>query len=307
LALTVQLDSFEQVKKAMDTFVADLREQQAEEVEFKEYCVKELNDNEKERYDRATTKKELENELERLDARMNTLKNEIDADNDQIKETQTDVKKASQNREIENGEFQTTIKDQRAIQGILRTALQRLRDFYATRLTGEGAASDQLVPLKREVAENAPGNVLIQQNRQTPPTHFNELKSNAGASPVMSLIEQIIGDSTTLEAESVAAERKAQTDYEKLVKDSNDLISQLKKSVVEKTEASANAKEESGAGKSNLVSTVSEMESLAQFEGDLHSQCDFVLKNFDVRQKARLQEIAAVQQAKAIVSGDVSR
>jgi hypothetical protein len=303
LALTVQLDSFEQVKKALDTFVADLKDQQAEEVEFKAYCVKELDDNEKERYDRARTKKELEQELGRLDALMTALQKEISANNDQIRETQTDVKKASQNREVENAAFQTTINDQRAIQEILQKALQRLKDFYATRLTGEGPANNQLDPLKREIAENAPGRVLIQRTVQTPPAHFNDLKSNAGASPVMSLIEQIIGDSKTLEAESVAAERKAQTDYENLVKDSNALISQLKKSVVEKTEASANAKAESGASKSNLVSTVGELESLAQFEGDLHSQCDFVLKNFDVRQKARLQEITAVQQAKAIVSG----
>jgi hypothetical protein len=303
LALTVQLDSFEQVKKALDTFVADLKDQQAEEVEFKAYCVKELDDNEKERYDRARTKKELEQELGRLDALMTALQKEISANNDQIRETQTDVKKASQNREVENAAFQTTINDQRAIQEILQKALQRLKDFYATRLTGEGPANNQLNPLKREIAENAPGRVLIQRTVQTPPAHFNDLKSNAGASPVMSLIEQIIGDSKTLEAESVAAERKAQTDYENLVKDSNALISQLKKSVVEKTEASANAKAESGASKSNLVSTVGELESLAQFEGDLHSQCDFVLKNFDVRQKARLQEITAVQQAKAIVSG----
>jgi len=43
--------------------------------------------------------------------------------------------------------------------------------------------------------------------------------------------------------------------------------------------------------------------SLAQYEADLHEQCDFVLKNFDIRQKARLQEMEAVQAAKAILSG----
>eukprot|EP00415_Alexandrium_ostenfeldii_P003050 UN3050 len=53
-----------------------------------------------------------------------------------------------------------------------------------------------------------------------------------------------------------------------------------------------------------LTSTISELESLADYKADLHGQCDFVMKNFDVRQKARLQEMEAIQAAKGILSGD---
>merc|ERR1719463_373813 len=38
-------------------------------------------------------------------------------------------------------------------------------------------------------------------------------------------------------------------------------------------------------------------------EADLHKSCDFVLKNFDIRQAARDQEVEALRQAKAILSG----
>eukprot|EP00971_Amphidinium_carterae_P118957 2356839-Amphidinium_carterae.1 len=41
------------------------------------------------------------------------------------------------------------------------------------------------------------------------------------------------------------------------------------------------------------------LEDLAAVSEDLHTQCDYFLKNFDVRQKARLQEIEAIQSAKA--------
>jgi len=52
-----------------------------------------------------------------------------------------------------------------------------------------------------------------------------------------------------------------------------------------------------------MIPWVGELESLAAYEADLHDECDFVLKNFEIRQKARLQEMEAIQAAKAILSG----
>merc|ERR1712217_572512 len=96
---------------------------------------------------------------------------------------------------------------------------------------------------------------------------------------------------------------QAQADYEKFVKDSNNLISQLSEAVTTKTKAKSAAGQDTAEANGNLDNTNEELESLASYEGDLHSQCDFVLKNFEVRQKARLQEMEAIQSAKAILSG----
>jgi len=46
------------------------------------------------------------------------------------------------------------------------------------------------------------------------------------------------------------------------------------------------------------------LQALALTEADLHGECDWVLRNFELRQRARLQEIEAIQQAKAILSGE---
>merc|ERR1719281_2338239 len=128
-------------------------------------------------------------------------------------------------------------------------------------------------------------------------------KENAGASPVMGLLEQIIEDSAALVKEATEEEYKAQADYETMIKDSNDLVKELTTAVTEKTKASAAAKTESGHAKSDHTSAVGELESLAAYEADLHGECDFVLQNFAIRQKARLQEVEAIQQAKGILSG----
>jgi len=284
LAMTAQLDSFEKVKKMMDTMVAELKAQQKEEAEFKAYCNKEFDDNEKAMYAKNELKDDLEAKIDSLDALMTKLGKEIAAAKQQISQTKVEIKKASENREAENKEFQQTVSDQRATQEILTKALQRLKDFYS-----KGIGKKVIY--------------LQQSARQTPPVQFTKYKSNAGSSPVMGLLEQIIEDSLALEKEVTTGEYKAQADYEKFTKDSNTLIADLSETVAAKTKAIAEAKLETAEAEGDLKSTVSELESLAAYKADLHGQCDFVLKNFEVRQKARLQEMEAIQAAKGILSG----
>ena len=52
-----------------------------------------------------------------------------------------------------------------------------------------------------------------------------------------------------------------------------------------------------------LVGAGRRLEQLANENADLHKSCDFTLKNFDVRQEAMSQEIEALNQAKAVLSG----
>merc|ERR1719463_450488 len=55
LAVTVGLDSFTKIKEAMDKMVAELKQEQEEEVKFKTYCGKELDLNEKATYEKTET------------------------------------------------------------------------------------------------------------------------------------------------------------------------------------------------------------------------------------------------------------
>merc|ERR1719424_2730395 len=147
---------------------------------------------------------------------MAELADAITAAKTEIAETEVAIKKASQVREGENADFQKTVADQRATQEILAKALGKLKEFYKKAF-------------------------LIQRSKQEPPVKFNAYKSNAGASPVIGMIEQIIEDSKALEKEAVAGETEAQTGYETFVRDSNSLIAELTESVSSKTKAKATA------------------------------------------------------------------
>jgi hypothetical protein len=283
LAVSVQLDGFEKVKKVMDDLIAEMKKQHEEEVKFKAYCQEEFSGNEKATHAKAVEKKDLETTLDTLAAETAKLNTEIAEAKTNSAETELSIKEASEQREKENAEFQSTVADQRATQSILKKALARLEDFYKKGL----------------------GKAALLQAKQEPPVKFNEYKDNAGSSPVMGLLEQIIEDSVTLETEATASETEAQTDYEGFVKKSNDLIASLSEAITTKTKAVATAMAETAEAEASKADAEAELESLAQILSDLHGECDFVVKNFEIRQKARLQEIEAIQGAKGILSGDV--
>jgi hypothetical protein len=48
---------------------------------------------------------------------------------------------------------------------------------------------------------------------------------------------------------------------------------------------------------------MTELEGLDQTKADLHKSCDFVLKNFAARQEARANEMDALAEAIAVLSG----
>jgi len=286
LAVTVQLDSFTKVKAAIDKLAGELKKQQSEEVEFKAKCVKNFNGNEKAVFKKKDEKGDLEAKLTELAAQMKTLSEEIAEAKGQIKDTNVEVNKADENRKEENKQYKTVVADQRATQDILKKALAKLASFYKKKAALMQVASE-------DGAEDG----------QAPPVQFNKMKSNSGASPVIGLIEQIIEDSAKLETDSTSGEKEAQAEYEKFVKDSNGLVSTLSKTVVEKTKTVADAKSKTADAKGDLQSAKNTLASLGKVEEDLHTECDFVLKNFEIRQKARLTELEAIQAAKGVLSG----
>jgi len=97
--------------------------------------------------------------------------------------------------------------------------------------------------------------------------------------------------------------KKAQEDFDKLVSDSRDEISELSDAVEDKTEALATAKIELGGAENDLENANDRLDSLKASLADFHKQCDWILANFKVRAKARLEEIEAIQAAKAMLSG----
>merc|ERR1719159_2417581 len=117
------------------------------------------------------------------------------------------------------------------------------------------------------------------------------------------MIQQIINDAKAMEAETIRAEEDAQKAYEDFVKDTNGSIEEKNKDVVHKSETKAKAEGDLVQAKDDKEAVLLELEQLSNYKAELHSSCDSVMKNFEIRQTARDEEIEALKQAKAILSG----
>merc|ERR1719235_65173 len=119
----------------------------------------------------------------------------------------------------------------------------------------------------------------------------------------MGMLQGIIDEAKALEAEAVKSEADAQEAYEGFVKETQASISEKSKEIVNKTTEKAKAEEEKAQAEEDMEAALLELDRLSTESLDLHKDCDFVMKNFDIRQTARDEEIEALKQAKAILSG----
>merc|ERR1712061_855957 len=130
LAYSVRLDAFTRVKKAIDDMIAQLLKEKEDEIKHKDFCVDEFNTNQLQTEKKEREKKDLIAKIEDLELPIKTLDDEIKKLKSEIAEMQVQMKRAGEDREKENKEFQTTVADQRATQKLLKAALTVLQDFY---------------------------------------------------------------------------------------------------------------------------------------------------------------------------------
>merc|ERR1719273_2249495 len=197
---------------------------------------------------------------------------------------QVQLKRAGEDREKQNKEFQMTVADQRETQKLLKAALNVLQDFYAKK------AAASLVQKQEPVGP-------------PPPPGFEAYKNNAASGGVVSMIQQIISDAKAMEAETIRSEEDAQKAYEDFVKETNNSIEAKSKDIINKSETKAKAETDLVEAKKAKDGVLLELEQLANYNAELQQSCNFVLKNFDIRQTARDEEVEALRQAKAILSG----
>merc|ERR1719263_677359 len=119
----------------------------------------------------------------------------------------------------------------------------------------------------------------------------------------MGMMQEIIDESKGLETEAIRGEEESQKAYEEFVMDTNDSLDSATKSMVAKTDMKAKAEGEKVEAETEHEATMGELESLMSENADLHKSCDFTLKNFEIRQSARGDEIEALKQALAMFSG----
>jgi predicted nuclease with TOPRIM domain len=288
LANRASIDAFAKVVSAIDEMTTSLKKEMEDEVKHQRFCTKELTENEAGQEEKKDKIEDLSAEIEDNTATVDTLTKEIAELQKQVAEMKVQVKRASEDREKANKIFQQAVADQRATQNVLNKVYKRLSKVYAAK-PKTPAAKSALLQLGHKQAP--------------PPPAFKDYKKSEGGGGVLSLVQKIIAEALSLEKETLVAEQSAQKDYTVFVADSTKSIDADNRSIAAKAKAKARLENDLVTAAADKKATIADLEMLGSYEGQLHLSCDYVLQNFDVRQEARGQEVDALANAKAILSG----
>merc|ERR1719316_1041986 len=105
----------------------------------------------------------------------------------------------------------------------------------------------------------------------------------------MGMLEQIIGETKTMEADAIKAETDAQKAYEAFVKDTNASMEEKSREITNQSEEKAAKEVDKTNAEEDKVAALNEQQQKNE-KADLHKSCDFTLDNFDARQAALDQE-----------------
>merc|ERR1719454_193986 len=109
LAERVRLDAFTKVKAAIDEMITALLKEKEDEIKHKDFCTSGLNKNEREQELKARDISELEAKIADLTSQIDELTKSIATLTSEIAEMKTQLKRAGEDREKENADFQTTV------------------------------------------------------------------------------------------------------------------------------------------------------------------------------------------------------
>jgi len=277
IASSVRLDAFTRVHKAIDDMVSMLKQEMVDEVKHRDYCIENIQKNEMEQTSTQNKLEDLKAKQAELSNSITNLGEEIKTTKSQYAEAKVQLEVAGKDRIEASKEFQRARSEAAATIRVLNMAVDRLAQFYE----------------KKEEA-------LLQQK---PPAQLTDYSSHGGATAVLSMLRETIGDQQAFIKEATNDEQAGNKEYYSFIADSNTAFKNFEKKITALGAAKAEAENEFVVTKETIKSTFESLEDLNDENIDLHTACDFTLKNFEIRQENRQQEIDALGEAKGILSG----
>jgi chromosome segregation ATPase len=271
----------------IDEMVALLKTEQQDDNDKKEYCEMQFDhaDDKKKALERSEGK--LTAAIEDAKETIATLKDEIKSLGEGIVALDKSVAEATENRKEENSDFLTLMASDKAAKELLDFAKNRLNKFYNPKLYKEG--------LVQVHAHDAP---------PPPPETFGAYsKKSEESGGVIAMIDTLIKELDTEMTEAETEEKLAQEEYEEMMSESAKKRASDSKSLADKEAQKGDLESELVKLGDEKKATIKELMATEEYIGQLHAECDWLIKFFDVRKEARSGEIDALGKAKAVLSG----
>eukprot|EP00929_Paragymnodinium_shiwhaense_P080330 TRINITY_DN4187_c0_g1_i1.p2 TRINITY_DN4187_c0_g1~~TRINITY_DN4187_c0_g1_i1.p2 ORF type:complete len:726 (+),score=323.18 TRINITY_DN4187_c0_g1_i1:64-2241(+) len=326
LALNGKKVGFEKVIKMIDAMVDTLKTEQLDDDNKKEYCSKQFDETDDKRKSLEQSISDSETAMEDAESSIATLTDEIKALQKGIKALDKSVAEATEQRKEEHTEYSDLIANNNAAVGLLGVAKNRLNKFYNKKL--------YKAPPKRELSEE--DRIAVSMGGTAPPTpapggiagtgievlaqvsaHRGKSVEAPGPAPeapsyskkseestgVIAMIDLLVKELEKEITEAEVEEKNAQEEYEKMAGDAAAKRAADSTSVTEKEAAKANTEAALQTHKDAKLDASKELMATVEYIASLHSECDWLMQNFDARKEARSSEVEALGNAKAVLSG----
>jgi len=281
LAVRVEADPFEKVKKMIKDLIVRLMEEANEEAEHKGWCDTELGTNEQTRKEKTAAVETLHAEIDELSASIAKLTQEITDLTAEIAELDKAVAEATAIREKEHATNTETIGDAQEAQTAVAQAVSVLKEFYEK--AGEATA-------------------LLQQAPEIFDSPYTGMQSESGG--VVGMLEVIQSDFARLETETKASEEEAQRQFDKFTSESAVNRAANTKDVEHKTTKKTNQESALTSKKADLEGTQKELDAALAYYDKLKPSCVDAGVSYDDRVARRKEEIESLQEALRILNGE---
>lgn len=317
----------EVVTKMVDDMVHVLHDEDVEDEHKKDFC-----NNETERTANLQNEKQslidsLKASIAEMNDEVEDLKHEIKILDEEINSNDKEVFEATELRQKEHKEFQDTFSTMDTARRLLDKAATRLHKFYNPEMikkkvaevkdkavTEAGLKFESLAVKRMKASFGTIDDSFVQKKvalrnhvhkvappvlPDTPGTY--EKKESGGVLGLMNeMREELTADMRGAETD----EKYAATDYVRLMKEAKETRAQLVKNKDHKLSVKAETEQRIADAKSKQSLTLDELQNLALYIAQLHTECDFLMRNFEVRHDGRVEEEHGLEDAKTIVTNE---
>jgi len=283
----------------IDEMVENLKKEQVDDDGKKEYCEKMLDEADDKRKGLEQSISDAETAIHEMKGSIETLVEEIKALTAGIKALDKSVADATENRKEENADYKDLMANNGAAKEIILWAKNRLNKFYNPKL--------YVAPPKREEAASFVQIRAHVQHKDAPPpppeTFGAYTKKSEESGGVIAMIDLLVKDLDKEMQEAEVMEKDSQKEYEEMMADAASKRATDAKSITEKEGAKATTEGELEQENDKKTASTKELLATVGYLQSLHSECDWLLTNFDARKEARASEIEALKSAKAVLNG----
>lgn len=279
--------NFDKVLSMVDKMISLLSKEQKDDEAKVQYCKEESAKADDEKDVLENSIHDTKNLLANAKAVLETLGTDISKLAAETKALDESVAEATKQRKLEHNAFVDELASDNAAIEILQIAKDRLNKFY----------NPQQAALASKTTVR--GVVALQSAFS-----FMQVGRKAQSNGVIALLNTLVKDIQKEVTEMKAAEKSGQSDYQQFMSESSEKHAAMAKALSAKESDKAEKEGSLQKHKKELKASNGEAMANAEYLRSLRQECDsWTATNFKTRKEARLSEISALKEAKAVLSG----